>query len=155
METAAVPATTWRASLADLALLVAFPATLVFGFWAGQSVAPWLGWLVAAGGIAIVYLIGRRTLGAKRTILMAIATWLTLWFASLGAFIALFSTCRRDMSAPWAPFAAMGIVYAAIGLFALRKRRWWGLPLAVLLAFGAAFALYFALSLPGTSCGFD
>lgn len=154
METAAVPAERkWLAPLADLALVVAFPATVVLAFWAGQSVAEWLRLLVAAAGITAVVLLGRRALGTKRAIFMAIATWLTLYATSVASFIGAFSTCRRDLSAPWLPPTAMGVVYVGVGLFALRKRRWWGLPLAILLAFGVAFALYFALSLPDTGCG--
>jgi len=155
METATVPARERLAPFADLAVLVALPATFVLAFWAGQSVAFSLGWLVVAGGFATVFLIGRGTLGSKRTVLMAVATWVTLWFASLAAVFALSANCRRDVSAPWAPFSAMGVVYAAIGLLALRRRWWWGLPLAIVLAYGAALALYYALSLPGTSCGFE
>jgi hypothetical protein len=145
------------APFADLALLVVVPGTPALALLVGSAVAAWLGWLVAAGGFGAVFLIGRRSPGPDRILFIAIAAWVTLALATVVSWFALFASCRDtgDMSAPWAPPVAMGVVYFAVGLFTLRKRRLWGLPLALVLAFGSALILLYALSAPGTSCGFE
>jgi hypothetical protein len=166
MEIAAVPAgeTTRPGPLAALALVVAIPATFILS--QPDALARWLfdgaggttyrgeallGLLVLAGGIGAVLLVGRGTLGVRRTLILMIATWLTLALASFVLFIAAFADAFGDCGGgthhpltAWVVVAA-GVVYVAAAYWALRKGWWWGVPLAVVLALVFCFILAEAL----------
>lgn len=147
-----MPERRWLAPLADLALLVAPvapAAAFVLAYWAENHRITVLGWLVLAGGLAMALLIGRRALGAGRILGIAIATGLTVVLAYVGVFlVGAAEFCDRDLSAPWVPWVAIAVVYAAAGLFSLRRGWVWALPLAVVLAFLVGFTLVHVL--PGT-----
>ncbi len=157
IETAAVSAGRTRPGpLAALALVVAIPATFILALWVGDfRPQHWvnIGWLVFVGGAGLVVSIGRGTLGVRRTVVLAIATWAALAFSSfvlfLAAFAQAFSDCGGGTQHPLTTpiLIAAGVVYVALGFWALRKGWWWGLPLAVVLALVFCFLL--AEALPG------
>ena len=149
MEARAVSAERSKlAPLADLGLLVCLAATPVLTLWAGSAVSGWAGLLVGAGGVATALLVGRVSLGTRLTVGLVVATWLTLAFCCYVALIVLLATCGADHSGPRAPLVGMGVVFAGLGLWSLRTRFRWGVPLAVVLAFVVGLTLVFTL--PGT-----
>lgn len=150
METmGAVSARRWRAPLADLGLLLAIAAAVPIVVAVVVFVAPgWPGVLLGTGGVAaIVVLVGRKALRAKVTLRLGSTTGLALVIGCGVTLAFMIGSCTRPTQ-PWAPFAAMGVVYFGLGMFSLEGRFLWGLPLAVGLAFAAFLAL--ALTLPST-----
>jgi len=99
-----------------------------------------LGLLVFAIGLGVILLIGRRTLGVARTVVLAITTWVALAFGSFVLFLAAFGDAFGDCGGGThhplhvSVLVAAGVVYVALGFWALRKGWWWGPPVAVVLA---------------------
>jgi hypothetical protein len=156
METAAVPAAerTRPGPLAALALVVAIPGTFVLGVWDLQlqewATSPHV-WLAFLTGSAAVVFVGRRTFGVARSVGLAISTWATL-LISVFVFIALAFAEAFNCGATSHPFHAWvavagGVVYVAVAFWALRKGRWWGPPVAILVAL--AFFVILTEALPG------
>jgi hypothetical protein len=140
------------APLADLALLAAVAAGAAFVIVA-LAVAPgWPGILLGmGGGAAIVALVGRKALGAHVSPQVAVGTGLALVIGCIGSMAVLFGTCRA-LEQPWAPFVGGGAVYVVLGLWSLRKRFLWGLPLAIVLAFATGITLFLTLAGTATVC---
>jgi hypothetical protein len=131
----AVSARDW---LAPLAVLVPIAAMLVGAAWA-FTVSPPLALLVVCGGLAATAAAGRRTYGARVSLVTAAIT-LPAAFAAfvLRVWIAVgTSLCGKDVSGGWTALACIAgaLVFLALGSYWLRTYRPWTIvPLAVVTA---------------------
>ena len=142
METAAVPARTWLAPLADAALVLVLPALLTLALWSG----PWAGPLIGAFGVALVLLVGRGPYDGERTHMIAMATLFNLAACGIGILLVVTSSCSRPAGhGVLYAYAGMGVVFVDLTLVALWRRFLWGIPLAALLALVAFVTLWHEL----------
>lgn len=166
METAAAPVERQRpAPLAALGLALAIPATFIFADpitlfrWAVNDSGPtWLpgqpqiGLLFLAVGVTLIIRLGRGTLGVGRTVALATTTWLSLTVSALFLIALAFASAFGDCSSVSHPVTlplviVSGVAYVAVAYWALRRGKWWAVPLAVVGA--VALCLLLAQVLPG------
>src|SRR6266516_1414454 len=149
----ALRAVSARESLTPLAVLVPIGAMLVGAFWAFMTSPP-LAILVIGGGLAATAAAGRRTYGA-RTSLVAGACTLPAAFVALWLWWAISintSICGKTVSSGWTGLActAGALVFFALGSFGLRTGRAASILPMALLAAVLAMLLVFAVA-PSTT----
>lgn len=124
--------------LADIALVLVFPAAIALVTMGGRTVFVLGGWaLTLIAGAVAVFAIGKRTLGTRRTVVLSVATWPVILICAFAFGLQLgFGGCEHEISAHWQALVegVAGTIYVAAGLASLRMRRIWGLPLGAILA---------------------
>jgi hypothetical protein len=151
MQTA-LRAVSARESLTPLAVLVPIGAMLVGAFWALVTFPP-LALLVIGAGLAATAAAGRRTYGA-RTSLIAGACTLPAAFVAFWLWIAVSintSICGKTIGSGWTALACIAgvLVFVALGSFGLRTGRAASIVPMALLAAVLAILLVLAVA-PGT-----
>jgi hypothetical protein len=156
MQTA-LRAVSAREALTPLAVLVPILAMLVGAAWAFTFFPP-LAFLVIGAGLAATAAAGRRTYGARTSLVAAacsvpaafVAFWLW-WAVAVNA-----SICGKNVSTGWIVLACIAgaLVFFAVGSFGLRTYRATSIVPLGLLAAVLAMLLVFAVA-PGTHsfCG--
>ena len=125
MQTA-LRAVSARESLTPLAVLIPIGAMLVGGFWALVTFPP-LAILMIGGGLAATAAAGRRTYGARTSLVAGacclpaalVAFWLW-WVVSINT-----SICGKTVSSDWTGLACIAgaLVFFALGSFGFRTGR--------------------------------